>query len=144
MENSHPLHNEKPIALLKYSKSLPADTIRMEYFELIKGFVLSPVETFQKVKDTDYGDSLVYFLVLVLINTVLSVPIMLVTLSSMWTVFNGMFQRLGLPVRRQERLPGDPQGTCFRGNSCPPAGVDLPGLDAWRDLVSGPFHPGGS
>jgi len=80
---------------LKYSKSLPADTIRMEYFELIKGFVLSPVETFQKVRDTDYGNSLVYFLVLVLINTVLSVPIMLVTLSSMWTVFNGMFQRLG-------------------------------------------------
>ena len=67
----------------------------MEYFELIKGFVLSPVETFQKVRDTDYGNSLVYFLVLVLINTVLSVPIMLVTLSSMWTVFNGMFQRLG-------------------------------------------------
>jgi len=67
----------------------------MEYFELIKGFVLSPVETFQKVKDTDYGDTLVYFLVLVLINTVLSVPIMLITLSSMWTVFNGMFQRLG-------------------------------------------------
>ena len=67
----------------------------MEYFEPIKGFVLSPVETFQKVKDTDYGDTLVYFLVLVLINTVLLVPIMLITLSSMWTVFNGMFQRLG-------------------------------------------------
>jgi hypothetical protein len=67
----------------------------MEYVELMKGFVLSPVETFQKVKDTDYGDTLVYFLILVLINTVLSVPIMLITLSSIWTVFNGMFQRLG-------------------------------------------------
>jgi hypothetical protein len=67
----------------------------MEYFELMKGFVLSPVETFQKVKDTDFSDTLVYFLVLVLINTVLSVPILLVTLSSMWTVFNGIFHRLG-------------------------------------------------
>jgi hypothetical protein len=36
----------------------------MEYFELIKVFVLSPVETSQKVRDTNYGDTLVYFLVL--------------------------------------------------------------------------------
>jgi hypothetical protein len=63
----------------------------MEYFELIKGFVFSPVETFRKVKDTDYSGTLMYFLVLVLINTALSVPIMLVSLSSMWTVFNGIF-----------------------------------------------------
>jgi hypothetical protein len=68
----------------------------MEYLELIKGFVLSPVETFRKVKDTDYNDTLMYFLVLVLINTALSVLIMLVSLSSMWTVFNGMFERLGI------------------------------------------------
>ncbi len=68
----------------------------MEYLELIKGFVLSPVETFRNVKDTDYNDTLMYFLVLVLINTALSVLIMLVSLSSMWTVFNGMFERLGI------------------------------------------------
>ena len=68
----------------------------MEYLELIKGFFLSPVETFRKVKDTDYNDTLMYFLVLVLINTALSVLIMLVSLSSMWTVFNGMFERLGI------------------------------------------------
>ena len=68
----------------------------MEYLELIKGFVLSPAETFRKVKDTDYNDTLMYFLVLVLINTALSVLIMLVSLSSMWTVFNGMFERLGI------------------------------------------------
>ena len=66
----------------------------MEYFELIKGFFLSPVETFRKVKDTDYRDTLLYFLVLVLINTALSVPIMLVSLSSTW--FNGVFGMLGL------------------------------------------------
>ena len=176
MENSHPLHNEKPIALLKYSKSLPADTIRMEYFKLIKGFVPSPVETFQKVRDTDYVNSLVYFLVLVLINTVLSVPIMLVTLSSMWTVFNGMFQRLGFGtltgfgivmfavmmiigalvllfigaawLHLRVYLFGGRNG--YRETlkalafGATPAGVDPPGRDAWRDLVSGPFHPGGS
>jgi len=68
----------------------------MEYVELIKGFFLSPVETFRKVKDTDYRDTLVYFLVLVLINTALSVPIMLLSLSSMWTVFNGIFNWFGI------------------------------------------------
>ena len=68
----------------------------MNYLELIKGFFLLPVETFRTVKDTDYRDTLVYFLILVLIYTVLSVPIMLVSLSLMWPVFNGMFGRLGI------------------------------------------------
>ncbi len=71
-----------------------ATQCRMEYLELMKGFILSPVETFRKVKDTDYGDALVYFLILVLINTVLSVPIMLVLLPSTW--FSGIFAMLGL------------------------------------------------
>ena len=65
----------------------------MEYPELIKGFFLSPVETFRKVKDTDYRDTLVYFLVLVLIYTVLSVPVMLVSLRPAW--FTGIFTLLG-------------------------------------------------
>jgi len=67
----------------------------MEYFELIKGFVLSPADTFQKVRDTDYGDTLGYFLILVLINTILSVPVMFITLSSMWTVFGSIFPGSG-------------------------------------------------
>ena len=66
----------------------------MEYFELMKGFFLSPVETFHKVKDTYYGDTLVYFLILVLIYTVLSIPVMLVLLPPMW--FSGIFSLFGL------------------------------------------------
>jgi Yip1 domain. len=64
----------------------------MEYIELIKGFFLSPVETFRKVKDTDYGDTLVYFLVLAIVYAILSVPVMLVTLPLTW--FTGIY---GLP-----------------------------------------------
>jgi hypothetical protein len=64
----------------------------MEYIELIKGFFLSPVETFRKVKDTDYGDTLVYFLVLVIVYAILSVPVMLGTLPLTW--FTGIY---GLP-----------------------------------------------
>jgi len=68
----------------------------MEYFELMKGFVLSPAETFRKVTGTDYGETLAYFLVLVLINTVLSIPLMLLAISSMGPVFGGMAGRLGV------------------------------------------------
>ncbi len=73
-------------------KSRQGNTKRMEYIELIKGFFLSPVETFRKVKDTDYGDTLVYFLVLVIVYAILSVPVMLVTLPLTW--FTGIY---GLP-----------------------------------------------
>jgi hypothetical protein len=67
----------------------------MDYFELIKGFVLAPAETFRKVRDTDYRDTLLYFLALVVLNTVLSLPVMLLAFPSTGTVFGGMFQRLG-------------------------------------------------
>ena len=73
-------------------KSRQGNTKRMEYIELIKGFFLSPVETFRKVKDTDYGDTLVYFLVLAIVYAILSVPVMLVTLPLTW--FTGIY---GLP-----------------------------------------------
>jgi len=67
----------------------------MEYPEMIKGFVLSPAETFRNVKDTGYSDTLVYFLALVVLNTVLTLPVMLLTFPSMGTVFVGIFQQLG-------------------------------------------------
>ncbi len=73
-------------------KSRQGNTKRMEYIELIKGFFLSPVETFRKVKDTDYGDTLVYFLVLAIVYAILSVPVMLGTLPLTW--FTGIY---GLP-----------------------------------------------
>jgi hypothetical protein len=67
----------------------------MEYLDMIKGFMLSPAETFRNVKDTSYGDTLVYFLALVVINTVLTLPVMLLTFPSMGTVFVSIFQQLG-------------------------------------------------
>ena len=66
----------------------------MEYVDLIKGFILSPGETFLKVKDTDYPDTIRYFLVLMLIYTILSIPVMLVLLPSAW--LSGVFTLLGI------------------------------------------------
>jgi hypothetical protein len=70
----------------------------MDYIELIKGFLLSPVETFQKVRKADLGDALKYFLILVVINTVLSVIISLVALSSMWAAYSSIFEGLGIAL----------------------------------------------
>ena len=70
----------------------------MDYIELIKGFLLSPVETFQKDRKADLGDALKYFLVLVLVNTVLSVIISLVALSSIWAAYSSIFEGLGIAL----------------------------------------------
>ncbi|HON81008.1 MAG TPA: YIP1 family protein [Methanoregulaceae archaeon] len=70
----------------------------MDYIELVRGMLFSPVETFQKVKTADLGDALKYFLILVLINTVLSVIISLVVLSSMWVVYSSIYESLGIVV----------------------------------------------
>ena len=70
----------------------------MDYFDLMKGFLLSPVETFRKVRDTDLGDSLKYYLVLLVINAVLSAIVGLAIASAVWMTFSGFFEQLGLPI----------------------------------------------
>ena len=70
----------------------------MDNFELMKGFLLSPVETFRKVRDTDLGDSLRYYLLLLAINAVLSVIVNLAIAGSVWMVFSDLFKQAGLAV----------------------------------------------
>jgi hypothetical protein len=70
----------------------------MDFIELAKGFLLSPVETFQKVRKADLGDALKYFLILVVINTVLSVIISMVALSSLWAAYSSIFEGLGIAL----------------------------------------------
>jgi hypothetical protein len=68
----------------------------MDFIETVKGFILSPVEAFQKVRPTDLGDTLKYYLILVIINTILSLIISLVVLSSVAATLNMLFPALGL------------------------------------------------
>jgi hypothetical protein len=68
----------------------------MDFIELVKGFILSPTETFQKVRSADLGDTLKYYLILVVINTVLTVIVSLVALSALWSAFNTLLPGLGL------------------------------------------------
>ncbi|MDD1707356.1 MAG: YIP1 family protein [Methanoregulaceae archaeon] len=69
----------------------------MDYFELIKGFLLSPVETFQKVRSADLGDALKYYLVIVVINAVLSAIVGLLMVSAIWAMFAPIFEQIGIP-----------------------------------------------
>ena len=70
----------------------------MDYFGLMKGFLLAPVETFQKVRETDLGDSLKYYLVLLVINAVLSAIVGIAMVSAVWLTFSGIFEQMGLPL----------------------------------------------
>lgn len=55
----------------------------MGFGEKVKGFLLSPVETFQKVKDEDLGPLLKYFVILVLIYSILMAIITVAMASAM-------------------------------------------------------------
>jgi hypothetical protein len=70
----------------------------MDYFGLMKGFLLSPVETFPKVRDTDLGDSLKYYLILLVINAILSAIVGIAMVSAIWLTFSGIFEQMGLPL----------------------------------------------
>ncbi len=80
---------------LLHGEGIPID---MDYFGLMKGFLLSPVETFGDVRDTDLGDSLKYYLLLLVINAVLSAIVSLVIMSAIWMTFAGIVAQLGLPL----------------------------------------------
>ena len=70
----------------------------MDYFELMKGFLLTPVETFRTVRDTDLGDSLKYYLILLAINAVLSAIVSLAIASAVGTTITSIFTQAGIPL----------------------------------------------
>jgi hypothetical protein len=70
----------------------------MDYFALMKGFLLSPVETFRTVRDTDLGDSLKYYLILLAINAVLSAIVSLAMAGAARTTLTSIFTQAGIPM----------------------------------------------
>ncbi len=58
----------------------------MGFGERVKGFLLSPVETFQKVKDEDLGPLMKYFVILTLIFSILMAVIMIGLSSAMLSI----------------------------------------------------------
>ncbi|HOP68009.1 MAG TPA: YIP1 family protein [Methanoregulaceae archaeon] len=66
--------------------------------DLVKGFLFAPVETFGTVKGTGIGDALKYFLVILLINIILSSIVTLVIASTAFTVIEQVFSGLGIAM----------------------------------------------
>ena len=70
----------------------------MDYFELMKGFLLTPVETFRTVRDRDLGDSLKYYLILLAINAVLSAIVSHAMASAVQPTITSIFTQAGIPL----------------------------------------------
>ena len=66
--------------------------------ELIKGFLFAPVETFGKVKSADIGDALKYFIVILLINVILTSIVTLIIASAVIAVIEQAFSGLGIAL----------------------------------------------
>lgn len=67
-----------------------------DFVEKVRGFIMKPVETFQKVKGGSLGDAFVYYIILLVINAVLSAIVLAAGLSAMSIYqsipgFNGAF-----------------------------------------------------
>jgi hypothetical protein len=54
-----------------------------DFVGLVQGFIMKPVETFQKVKGGSLGDAFVYFLILLVIDAVLSALVATIGVSAM-------------------------------------------------------------
>jgi hypothetical protein len=54
-----------------------------DFVEKVLGFIMKPVETFQKVKGGSLGDAFIYYLILLVINAILSAIVLAIGLSAM-------------------------------------------------------------
>jgi len=68
----------------------------MDTLETIKGFLMQPVESFRKVRGTSLGDAITYFLIIVIINTILTVIVDLVFASAILAMFTQVMVQMGM------------------------------------------------
>ncbi len=54
-----------------------------DFMENVRGFLLKPVETFQKSKEDTLGNTLTYYIILVVINAILSTLVLLAGVSTL-------------------------------------------------------------
>ena len=60
-----------------------------DFVGLVKGFIMKPAETFQKVKGGSLGDAFVYFLILLVIDAILSAIVAAIGVSAM-SLYNSL------------------------------------------------------
>lgn len=68
----------------------------MDIIETAKGFLLQPVQSFQKARVTALGDAIKYFIILLIINTILTVIVDLVLGSAILSAINQVMGQIGM------------------------------------------------
>lgn len=68
----------------------------MDIAETIKGFLMAPVRSFQKARSATAGDSIKYFIILLIINAILTVIVDLVMGSAMLSAIKQAMGQLGM------------------------------------------------
>lgn len=68
----------------------------MDLVDTVKGFLMQPVESFQKARGTTLGDAIKYYIILLLINAFLTMIVALVFASSVMSVIAQAMGQVGM------------------------------------------------
>ncbi|MCU0631995.1 MAG: YIP1 family protein [Methanolinea sp.] len=68
----------------------------MDFLETIKGFLMEPVPSFRKARKTPFGDAIKYYLILLIINAILTVIVELVMASAILSAINQAMGQMGM------------------------------------------------
>lgn len=68
----------------------------MDTLETVKGFLMQPVESFRKVRGTSLGDAIKYFLIIVIINAILTVIVDLIFASAILATLTQTMGQMGM------------------------------------------------
>jgi hypothetical protein len=83
-------------AFFLYPAIIPAIVVVMDFLETIKGFLMEPVPSFRKARKTPFGDAIKYYLILLIINAILTVIVELVMASAILSAINQAMGQMGM------------------------------------------------
>lgn len=83
-------------AAFLYPAIIPALVNSVDIIETVKGFLMQPVESFRKARKTSIGDAIKYFLLLLIVNAILTVIVDLVLASAVLSVINQAMGHMGM------------------------------------------------
>lgn len=97
--------------------------VRMDIIETAKGFLMQPVQAFQKARRIAWGRYQVHFIILLIINAILTVTVDLIMGSAILSAINQAMGQFGMG----EIFLAETIGAAIGGN-CPVDGIAHHGL----------------
>jgi len=83
-------------ALFLYPAVIPGIVVSMDTLETVKGFLMQPVESFRNQRGTSLGDAIKYFLIIVIINAILTVIVDLIFASAILATLTQAMGQMGM------------------------------------------------